>query len=1046
MAHLWVSDHMPLDHNQWAVVAIVSTLCLAGVYTVVDSGISTTETGGFEPATNDLSPTEIDATFTEGEDTDGDGISDRMEQTLYGTDWRNNDTDGDDLEDGWEIANGLDPLDDGTASGEEIVGGDPDAQPDDDNTEQNETFPDPNNGPDGDPDRDGLTNRDEAALGTNPNLKDTDSDGLNDRWESLYTHIIVTPTGELTMFDPLSGNWDCELLTADVEASVIQLVGEDEWKNNLTILNRQSCDAVLDLDSDTLNNYIEEKYNTNPLERDSDNDLIADEIEVNYGAVQLFYHCGVPQNPALSLTAPFSSMQSNPDDLTWFNQDMDGDGRLNGPSDWDTDGDGMPDGFEYCFNEILNPSNASDSFPDGDDDGLSNLAEYEVALTWGAENFTDPMDPDTDNDGMPDGWEFASGTHPKFDDSEEDPDLDGYDVDGDGAVLYEELVSTAEVDQIMVELGEYVEADQTVAYAKTVRNGAYALDRLAAPVSGYVYSIPAQKLLDGIDDMGTEDTSDDVVVENKVTSRNFVWMSIVETSERYTNLKEYESKFNDEGLAVGRSTDPLVPDTDYDGLIDGIEVIGWTILVVEKGVVNVHVTSDPRSIDTDEDGLSDADEYFLHATNASNFDTDQDGLGDRREVIDGHQMTYNGILYEYTTNASMFDTDNDGLADGEEVVAGEDQYITHANNSDTDDDGLNDGAETLFVPRPWQDQTNPKNNDTDGDGQPDGWEMQVTSTMDNKKTHSLWIAPSNWLPPGCDAMNECGKGPGGWLWDNFRSGFQSGADRNGDGEPDPKYFISEMNLTGFTIPDSGRWALDPSEGALPDRLYDIDNDSLVNTQEIPDRWDTNPVNDDSDGDRLPDGWETRATEAALNEGLVDNGTLEIIGARGPLDPRMPDSDLDGIMDGDEDFDFDGLNRTALLNRYCPPWDGSSGVCHIDPLTPSGASFYDDLTNYTNYEEYENGTYAVYNDSDMCGDDRCPDGLLDGYEVFHKDSDGDTMWDGWEYFFNFDPFDPSDANIDSDGDGISNRCECDYNSNPKSGNSFPGQGEICDDFA
>ena len=107
------------------------------------------------------------------------------------------------------------------------------------------------------------------------------------------------------------------------------------------------------------------------------------------------------------------------------------------------------------------------------------------------------MDPDTDNDGMPDGWEFASGTHPKFDDSEEDPDLDGYDVDGDGAVLYEELVSSAEVDQIMVELGDYVEADQTVAYAKTVRNGAYALDRLAAPVSGYVYS-QTVKLLDGL--------------------------------------------------------------------------------------------------------------------------------------------------------------------------------------------------------------------------------------------------------------------------------------------------------------------------------------------------------------------------------------------------------------------------------------------------------------------------------------------------------------------------------------------------------------------
>ena len=28
-------------------------------------------------------------------------------------------------------------------------------------------------------------------------------------------------------------------------------------------------------------------------------------------------------------------------------QDMDGDGQMNGPSDWDTDGDGMPDGFEF---------------------------------------------------------------------------------------------------------------------------------------------------------------------------------------------------------------------------------------------------------------------------------------------------------------------------------------------------------------------------------------------------------------------------------------------------------------------------------------------------------------------------------------------------------------------------------------------------------------------------------------------------------------------------------------------------------------------------
>ena len=32
--------------------------------------------------------------------------------------------------------------------------------------------------------------------------------------------------------------------------------------------------------------------------------------------------------------------------------------------------------------------------------------------------------------------------------------------------------------------------------------------------------------------------------------------------------------------------------------------------------------------------------------------------------------------------------------------------------------------------------------------------------------------------------------------------------------------------------------------------------------------------------------------------------------------RMPDSDLDGIDDGLEDPDMDGLNRTGLIKRYC----------------------------------------------------------------------------------------------------------------------------------
>ena len=68
-------------------------------------------------------------------------------------------------------------------------------------------------------------------------------------------------------------------------------------------------------------------------------------------------------------------------DRTWFEQDMDNDGRLNGPGDWDTDGDGMPDGFEYCYrrdhpgDRFLNHANATDAYGDTDDDAPTNLTE-----------------------------------------------------------------------------------------------------------------------------------------------------------------------------------------------------------------------------------------------------------------------------------------------------------------------------------------------------------------------------------------------------------------------------------------------------------------------------------------------------------------------------------------------------------------------------------------------------------------------------------------------------------------------------------------------
>jgi RHS repeat-associated protein len=68
----------------------------------------------------------------------------------------------------------------------------------------------------------------------------------------------------------------------------------------------------------------------------------------------------------------------------------------------DTDGDQMPDGWETLYG--LNPNDPGDANQDPDNDGLTNLEEYN--------HNTDPTKRDTDGDGFSDGDEVRAGTDP----------------------------------------------------------------------------------------------------------------------------------------------------------------------------------------------------------------------------------------------------------------------------------------------------------------------------------------------------------------------------------------------------------------------------------------------------------------------------------------------------------------------------------------------------------------------------------------------------------------------------------------------------------
>ena len=94
--------------------------------------------------------------------------------------------------------------------------------------------------------------------------------------------------------------------------------------------------------------------------------------------------------------------------------DADGDG-IGDEADGDDDNDGIPDTVEIANG--LGITNASDALLDKDNDGLTNLYEYQIG--------TNISNSDSDGDGMPDGWEVYHGLNPLTNDAGLDPDADG---------------------------------------------------------------------------------------------------------------------------------------------------------------------------------------------------------------------------------------------------------------------------------------------------------------------------------------------------------------------------------------------------------------------------------------------------------------------------------------------------------------------------------------------------------------------------------------------------------------------------------------------
>ncbi|WP_240357922.1 Ig-like domain-containing protein [Myxococcus vastator] len=345
---------------------------------------------------------------------------------------------------------------------------------------------------------------------------------------------------------------------------------------------------------------------------------------------------------------------------------------------------------------------------DADNDGLTDAEELALG--------TDPNNPDTDGDGLPDGIEVqVAGTDPLDDDTDDDGLLDGNEDANHDGIVDEGETDPKNGDTDGDLLSDGLERGLTEPQGTGTDMTRFVADADPATVTDPLNpDTDGGSVRDGIEDVNHNgrvdpDETDPLLAADDIDAD---LDGIDDATEIALGLDPHNADSDSDGVPDGIDG---ITDTDDDGLIDALDPDSDNDGILDGTELGVTLESAPA--DTDRDSphfLPDADPATT--TDPKNPDTDDDGLMDGEE-----DANHDGRVDATETDPNNADTDDDGLSDGVEVQG---TNPTDPLDPDTDGDGLNDGVEDANHNGALDNgETDPNNADTDGGGASDGEEV-----------------------------------------------------------------------------------------------------------------------------------------------------------------------------------------------------------------------------------------------------------------------------------------------------------------------------------